>query len=160
MRRSKPSCDERHTVWPLFIRTYSTLVEILEAELVHEKDLPLAWFEVLVHLQDRSDGRMQMNELADTVLLSKSGLTRLVDRMETAGLVRRTTSDSDRRIIYAELTARGRAQFSEAAPIAFAGVRRHFTANLTREELGALESALEKILRAAAPGDPHRGPRI
>jgi DNA-binding MarR family transcriptional regulator len=148
MAHPKRTCDERHTAWPLFLRTYSALVEILETELQRERELPLAWFDVLVHLQDRDDGRMQMNELAQTMLLSKSGLTRLVDRMESAGLITRTSGDTDRRVVYAEITAKGRAEFDGAAPVAFAGVRRHFTAMLTREELAALESALEKILRA------------
>ena len=149
MDHSKRTCDERHTAWPLFLRTYTTLVDILESELQRERKLPLAWFDVLVHLQDRPDGRMKMNELADTILLSKSGLTRLVDRMERAGLIKRTACATDRRVVYAEITSRGRDEFAAAAPIAFAGVKIHFTASLTREELSALESALAKILRAA-----------
>jgi DNA-binding MarR family transcriptional regulator len=144
----KSTCDERHSAWALLLRAHSTLVETIERELQRETDLPLAWFDVLVQLQDRRDGRMQMNELANRISLSKSGVTRLIDRMERAGLIKRTACEADRRVVYAQITAKGRGEFAGAAPVAFAGVRRHFTARLTRDELNALEAALGKLVRS------------
>src|SRR5687767_8296809 len=110
--------DETLQTWRLFLKAHSTLVEILDHELQTEKGLPLTWFDVLVRLASEEDGRLAMNVLADSVLLSKSGVTRLVDRMERAGLLERTACPTDRRVTYATLTAKGRKAFDEAAPIA------------------------------------------
>ncbi len=142
------SCDKRHVAWPLFLHTYSALMDVLENELQRARGMPLAWFDVLIRLQD-AGGRMKMQDLAESISLSRSGLTRLVDRMELAGYIKRTEYAADRRIIFATITAKGRREFSAAAPVAFAGVQKHFTSQLTRDELRALESALAKILRAS-----------
>jgi DNA-binding MarR family transcriptional regulator len=148
------SCDERHHVWPLFLKTYSLLVETLDAELETEGGLPLSWFDVLVLLADAPDGRVRMNELSESVLLSKSGVTRLVDRMEKAGLVTRGACAADRRVVYAVITHKGRAAFRRAAPVAFRGVEEHFARHLTPSEERALTSLLRRVL-----GDVERSGR-
>src|SRR5215213_4291305 len=94
------SCDQRHDVWPLFLKTYSVLVDRLDSELTAAAGMPLTWFDVLVHLVDAPNGRMRMQDLSTAVLLSKSGLTRLVDRMERAGLLTRGACPTDRRVVY------------------------------------------------------------
>lgn len=142
------ACDGRHFAWPLFLRTYSVLMDRLEDELRSEGGLPLAWFDVLAQLQDAPDGRMRMQDLADSVLLSKSGLTRLVDRMANEGLLDRVSCPADRRVVYAATTTKGRKAFQKAAPIAARGVQEHFAAKLTSTEEKALASAFKKILRA------------
>lgn len=144
-----PACDERHHAWLLFLKTHAVLVEKLDSELQAEQGLPLTWFDVLVHLIDAPEGRMRMNDLARDVLLSKSGITRLVDRMEAAGLLTRGTCRTDRRVVYAVVTSRGRAVFRRASPVAFRGVREHFSRHLTPVEERALTSAFTKILRHA-----------
>ena len=149
------ACDGRHFAWPLFLRTYGVLVDRLGAELQAERNLPLAWFDVLAQLQGAPDGKMRMQDLADSVLLSKSGLTRLVDRMAKDGLLDRTACAVDRRVVYATITSKGRREFQKAAPIAARGVREHFASQLTRAEEKALASAFRKILdaeEAARPG--------
>jgi DNA-binding MarR family transcriptional regulator len=142
------SCDERHHVWPLFLRAHTVLVETLDAELQATHGLPLSWFDVLVHLAGAPRGRMRMNELGEAVLLSRSGTTRLVDRMESAGLLTRSVSAADRRVVFAALTARGRAAYASAAPLAVRGVEEHFSRYLTRAEEKALATALSKVIAA------------
>lgn len=141
-------CDTRHEAWPLFLETYALLVETLEHELQEEAGLPLAWFEVLIHLGAADKGRMRMNDLADSVLLSKSGVTRLVDRMERAGLVERAPCPEDRRVTYTAITRAGRHALGKAGPIAERGVKKHFADHLSPAEERSLMSALSKITAA------------
>jgi DNA-binding MarR family transcriptional regulator len=144
----RTDCDQRHHAWPLFLRTYSALVDVLDEELRTESGLPLTWFDVLAHLAAAPEGRLRMHDLASHILLSKSGLTRLVDRMEAAGLVERAPCPRDRRVVYARLTARGLDTFQRAAPVAFRGVSEHFSRHLTPAEESAFTSALGKMLDA------------
>ena len=149
-------CDGRDEAWPLFLRTYAVLLDRLEHELQTERDMPLTWFDVLAQLESAPEGRMKMRELADSVLLSKSGVTRLVDRMERAGLIERAPCETDRRIVYATITTEGRKRFATAAPVAVRGVERYFTAPLSGPEKRALVSALTKIQDAAAARSEER----
>jgi DNA-binding MarR family transcriptional regulator len=144
------TCDERDAAWALFLRTHSTLIEVLETELQREGRLPLAWFDVLVQLSAAPQSRMRMQDLADSILLSKSGVTRLIDRMQQAGLIQRRDCESDRRVVYAAITPKGRAAYRRAAPIAFRGVEEHFTRRLSARERRLLKDAFERLLH------PHR----
>ena len=150
------ACDGRDEAWPLFLRTYAVLLERLEDELQSERDLPLTWFDVLAQLEGAEDGRLRMNELADSVLLSKSGVTRLVDRMERAGLIERASCESDRRVVYAAITPSGRKAFAKAAPVAVRGVDEYFTSPISGTEKKVLMNALNKILDAAAARSEER----
>ena len=134
--------------WRSFLHAHSRVLEVLERELRAELGLPLSWYEVLLHLSQAPEGRRRMNHLADSVLLSKSGLTRLVDRMVVAGLVERSYCSVDRRGTYASLTDKGRELFERAGPIHVAGVRRHFLGHLSEADQEALGAALDKILEA------------
>jgi DNA-binding MarR family transcriptional regulator len=152
---SRP-CDGRDEAWPLFLRTYTVLLDRLEHELQTERDMPLTWFDVLAQLEGARDGRMKMRELADSILLSKSGVTRLVDRMERAGLIERASCETDRRVVYAAITDKGRKRFASAAPVAVRGVETYFSAPLDPSERRALMSALDKIQSAAATRSEER----
>jgi DNA-binding MarR family transcriptional regulator len=114
--------------------------------------MPLGWYAVLVTLASSPTGRVRMQELAGSVLLSVSGLTRLFDRMEQAGLVRRRPCVSDKRGTYALLTAAGRRAFRRAAPVHMWGIHDYFAAHITVAEAAAMESALRKVIEAV---DPH-----
>ena len=83
-------------VWRSFLETHSTLIRALEKEMQADQGLPLTWYDVLVHLSEASGGRLRHQALAKSLLLSRSGITRLVDRMATAGLVRREPCPDDR----------------------------------------------------------------
>jgi DNA-binding MarR family transcriptional regulator len=127
------------------LRAHAELTRALDAELTREHDLPLSSYEVLLFLGDSDEGRMRMSELADSVLLSRSGLTRLVDRLERQGLLRRERCDSDARGLFAEITDEGRAAFAEARKTHLDGVRRLFLDRFSRDELRTLGGFWEKI---------------
>jgi DNA-binding MarR family transcriptional regulator len=127
------------------LRAHAELTRALDAELTREHDLPLSSYEVLLFLGDSDEGRMRMSELADSVLLSRSGLTRLVDRLERQGLLRRERCASDARGLFAEITDEGRAAFAEARKTHLDGVRRLFLDRFSRDELRTLGGFWEKI---------------
>lgn len=148
-----PDRDRWLLVWRDFLRAHVALTSILERELVEEKTLPLTWYDVLVNLHG-AGGRMRMQELARSVLLSKSGLTRLVDRMEEAGYVRRESCASDRRGTEAVLTDDGERTLREAAPVHLRGVEEHFARHLDDDELDVLRRVLSRVLDANEPCAP------
>lgn len=125
--------------WRSFLRAHATITRVLESELLEEQDLSLAAYDVLVQLAEAPDRRLRMTELADAVLLSRSGVTRLVDRMERAGLVGRSRVACDGRGVAAELTEAGLQRLRVASRTHLAGVLRHFVARLDVDDLGALE---------------------
>ena len=127
------------------LRAHAELVRELDTELAREHDTPLSSYEVLLYLNDSSEGRMRMSELADSVLLSRSGLTRLVDRLERQGLLRRERCASDARGLFAEITDEGRGVFAKARKTHLDGVRRLFLERFSRDELRSIGSLWEKV---------------
>jgi DNA-binding MarR family transcriptional regulator len=112
--------------WRALQRAQVRVARHLEAELTLAHDLPLASYDVLMQLAEAPGGRLRMNDLADRVLLSRSGLTRLIDRLQRDGLVAREACASDARGLFAVLTDLGRARLEEAAPTYLRGVRSQF----------------------------------
>src|SRR5204863_7285205 len=109
---SRPA-PERLRAWRLYFESALALVDVLDDELERDAGIPLRWYDVLVHLEETPEG-LRMNELAERILYSKSGFTRVVDRMEEAALVRRVRPDNDRRSILVVLTDEGRAKIDHA----------------------------------------------
>jgi DNA-binding MarR family transcriptional regulator len=138
----------RLEVWQQFLHAHQRVLAVLGDELEQERGLPLAWYEVLLHVERAPDRRLRMGDLADAVVLSPSGLTRLVDRMVDDGLVRREPCPSDRRSTYAVLTADGRSALRRAAPTHLRGIDEHFASLLTDDEVAALSRALGRVLDA------------
>jgi DNA-binding MarR family transcriptional regulator len=124
--------------WRNLLRAHAAVTRVLEAELEETHGLPLASYDVLVQLAESPGGALRMSELADAVLLSRSGLTRLVDRLEAAGYVTRCAAEDDGRGAYAELTASGLEMVTTARRTHLDGVRRHFLSHLSDEEQAAL----------------------
>ena len=151
---SSPS-PERLRCWRLFFQSGLALQSVLDAELEHQAGLPLRWYDVLVQLEDSPDG-IPMSELAGRILHSKSGFTRLVDRMEHAGLVRRVRPEHDRRSILVVLTDHGTEAMHRARRYHRDGIERHFSQHLTDSEIKTLTHALEKISTHARPLRPGR----
>lgn len=135
-------------VWEDFLRYHATVTDALAEELERDAELPLAWYDVLIQLNNARDGRLRMQDLASAIVLSKSGLTRLVDRMERAGLVARETCPSDRRGTFAQLTPAGRKRFRAAAPGHVRAVAQHFTAHLSDQQLAVMGDAFKALLAA------------
>ena len=129
--------------WRAFLVVHARVARRLEADLLARNDLPLAEFDVLFQLNLADGDRLRMNELADRVVLSRAGITRLVDRLVADGLVARLRCADDARGTYAVLTDLGRDRLSEARPGHFAAVRRYFLAAFARPELETLSALLE-----------------
>ena len=141
--------DPRMRAWRSFLEAHARVTELLEAELQAEKALSLAWYDVLVQLEEADGHRLRMTELARKVLLSKSGLTRLVDRMCAVGLVMRTQDREDRRGRWVCLTSSGEARLRDAAATHIRGVREHFADQLSEDAATMVESAMRAIADAA-----------
>ncbi|MGD0862015.1 MAG: MarR family transcriptional regulator [Candidatus Limnocylindrales bacterium] len=131
-------------VWQAFLTRHALVARRLEADLVTRSDLPLAEYDVLFQLSLSEGLRLRMNELADRVLLSRAGITRLVDRLSADGLVARVKCASDARGYFALLTAGGLARLQDAAPGHMAAVRRFFLESFTAPELETLAELLER----------------
>lgn len=144
-RRPDP---ERLSAWRLLLETHASVVERLGEELETECGLPLSWYDVLYQLSTAPGQRLRMRDLAAAVLLSRSGLTRLVDRLAEAGLVEREAHPSDGRGANAVLTAAGRAALRRAAPVHLRGIEAHFARHLCAEDVGALCAALGRVVAA------------
>jgi DNA-binding MarR family transcriptional regulator len=127
------------------LRAHSALTKVLDGELVREYGLPLSSYEALLFLADSPQGQMRMSELADGVLLSRSGLTRRVDRMKRDGLLRREPSEDDARGWFAVITPKGRQLFNRARRTHLDGVRDRFLSRFSRDELRALGGLWEKL---------------
>jgi len=151
---SSPSPERLHA-WRLFFESALALLDVLDAELEQVVGISQRWYDVLVHLEESPQG-VPMNELADRILYSKSGFTRVVDRMEEAGLVRRARLDGDRRTILSLLTDDGKEMLTRARRHHRDGIQRHFSSHLTDADVKALTRALEKVSTHARPLRPGR----
>ena len=141
------------------MRVYATVVSALEQEMQAEHDLRLSWYGVLVQLAEAPQGRLRLIVLANSVMMSSSGLTRLIDRMEREGLVRREPSPEDRRGIYAWITDSGRETWRRATPRHLEGVARYFSQPLDAADIAGLQITLEKILLAVS-GETQSNPPV
>ena len=153
--------------WREFLRAHSRLTRTLETELVTDAQLSLASYDVLVQLAEAPCRRLRMTDLADALLLSRSGVTRLVDRLERIDLVERSRAAGDGRGVVARLTERGLARLRAASDVHLAGISRHFAARLDGGELAALRGLCARLAGPAvtpsrpaepAPSDPERAP--
>jgi DNA-binding MarR family transcriptional regulator len=140
---SSPSADRR-ALWQVFWETALGLLDVLDAELQRDGGIPMRWYDVLIHVENDPAG-MRMNELAEQILTSKSGLTRVVDRMEEEGLVRRVRPEHDRRAILVVLTDRGRETMERARIYHRDAIERYFTRHLTDAEAKTLARVFTKV---------------
>jgi DNA-binding MarR family transcriptional regulator len=149
LRPDRPQLNEAELdSWRGLLRAHSSLVKALDAELEQAHGLALSSYEVLVRLGNSEDGRMRMCDLADSVLLSRSGLTRLVDRLEREGLVARGSCEHDARGAFAVITPAGRATLDGARPTHLDGVRRHFLDCFDAAELETLRGFWQRLTAA------------
>ena len=141
---------EELAAWRGFLRVHAALTRELDAELAAAHGMSLSSYEVLLHLHNAPDGRMRMSELADSVLLSRSGLTRLVDRLESAGMLERRECTHDARGYWAAITKRGRRAFHDARVTHLEGVRERFLRHFADDELEQLAELWERVEPGAA----------
>ena len=129
--------DEQVRAWASVLRVHAAVVPRLERELA-AVGMPLSWYDVLLELNSAPDRRLRMTELGARAVLSRERVSRVVDELERAGLVRRERNPDDGRSLLAVITDEGRARLRAAAPAYLAGIERHFGAHLDDEEARAV----------------------
>lgn len=138
--------DDQLAAWSGFLLAHARIVRALDTELERKHGLPLTSYDVLIQLSLAPGRRLRMFELAEAIVLSRSGLTRLVDRLERAGLVERERGEVDPRQMYARLTDRGFEAVSEATPTHIAGIEERFLDRLSDEEKTQLAAIWRAVL--------------
>lgn len=139
--------------WVGLLRAHAAATRRFNRELIAEHGLTINDFEVLMHLDSAEGGRLRRVDLAERVLLTASGITRLLDGLERCELVRKASCSSDARVTYAEITAAGRARLTEARASHLDGVRTLFAARYSEDELITLVTLLGRLPQGpACPG--------
>ena len=147
--------DDRVPAWAAVLRVHAAVVPRLERELA-AVGMPLSWYDVLLELASAPDRRLRMTELGARATLSRERVSRVVDELERAGLVRRERNPDDGRSLLAVLTDDGRARFRAAAPVYLDAVARHFGAHLDDEQARQVAAALGGVVAAQEPPAPRR----
>ena len=140
-----PSGDEKVVLFGLLLETNARLTKDLGAALESSCQLPLAWFEVLLQLRQSADGRLKMSQMADAIVHSTGGTTRLVDRLEEASFVRREHCPSDRRSVYVSITDAGNAKLDEALGVHLTYLNENMGTRLDSGERETLAVLLAKL---------------
>jgi DNA-binding MarR family transcriptional regulator len=136
--------------WGALLQVHAELVPILDRQLRARTALPLAWYDVLLELSAAPDRQLTMTELSERVVLSRTRISRVVDELTDAGLVRRQPNPADARSAFAVLTSDGLERFREAAPIYLSGIEQQFAAALSDDDLRAVGSALARVRERSA----------
>lgn len=144
------SADQR-AAWLGFLDFHNRVVRELDDELEREHGLSLSTYSVLATLTKSPEGRLRMSELADNVLISRPGMTRLIERLERDGLVERSRSETDSRQVYAQITERGLERLGDAAKTHFQGVRTRFLDHLSATQIQVLARVWIKLLGGRPP---------
>jgi DNA-binding MarR family transcriptional regulator len=139
----------------VFLECAFALIDILDGELRDERGLTLRWYDVLVQLEE-AGGSCRMTELAQRILASKSGLTRVIDRMEDEGLVRRDRPPDDRRVILVVITTEGLDALEAARAVHRRGIDQHFVQHLNARDLAGLKRMFAKVSEHVRPLRPGR----
>lgn len=144
--------DVEMAAWQALLHAHHDVMRTLDAELRAEHSLSVGDYDVLVRLARAPKRRLRMTELAQRVMISPSGLTRVVDGLVSEGLVSRERDTSDARVTYAQLADEGYQRVRRAARTHLRGIRQHFTGRLTEKQLGDVAAALQVI---TGPHKPH-----
>src|SRR5919206_2095725 len=139
----------RNACWRTFLTAHAAAIDRIERDLAEEGLMPLSWYDVLLALYEAPERKLRMHELARAILVTRGGLTRLVARIEKAGLLRREPDPADGRGLYAVLTEEGLKALRKAWPSYARGIAEHFGRYLSDEEARVLTKALERVLVAA-----------
>jgi DNA-binding MarR family transcriptional regulator len=146
-------CPTELAAWKGLLRVHASLMKALDAELESSHRLPLTSYEVLIQLADAPEQKMRMCDLADSVLLSRSGMSRLVDRLERDGLLQRAACANDARGSFACITPAGMELLEQARPTHHEGIRRRFLEHFDEGELEQLGAYWARVLAAQASSE-------
>ncbi|HEX6154199.1 MAG TPA: MarR family transcriptional regulator [Solirubrobacterales bacterium] len=150
----KADFDPQREAWIAIARTYAAINGRLQEALALADLPPLPWFEVLATLDRAPDQRLKMGELAEALVITRGGLTKLVDRLIKAGLLERTFCETDRRVSYATLLPAGVELLAEMRPVVRGELAVAFSANLTVDQAEELRGMLDRIRDNACDGTP------
>ena len=131
--------------WRSYLQSHASIVRVLDAELVADHGMTSRDYEVLLYLAQESDRHLPMSALAERTMLTRSGITRLVDGLVQAGLVERIACPRDARVSYAQLTDTGYEKLREAGCSHVASIRRLFLEHFSAEEIDLLASLLRRL---------------
>jgi DNA-binding MarR family transcriptional regulator len=137
--------DPHREAWIALCRAHAGVTGRLQEALTDAGLPPLAWYEVLDRVAEAPEERLKMGDLADALVISRGGLTKLVDRLVKAGLLERAFCETDRRVSYAVLTPSGREVIADMSPIVIAELRTAFTTSLSARQAAALRDSLIRI---------------
>jgi DNA-binding MarR family transcriptional regulator len=132
--------------WLIFLRAHAAILRRMEKGIQDAHGIPLNWVDVLIQLSLEENHRMTHARLSERVLVSVSGLTRIIDRMVKAGLLVRRASRKDRRASYVVMTEEGMRKLEEARPAVFGDVEEHFIRHLRPEETPVLLGFLKRVM--------------
>jgi DNA-binding MarR family transcriptional regulator len=138
--------------WRSYLQSHAAILRELDAELLAEQGMTTRDYEVLLYLSHASDRRLPMSALAEATMLTRSGITRLVDGLVSAGFVERASCPEDARISYAQLTGAGYEKLREAGCSHVASIRRLFVERFSLEEVTHLAELLGRLPGAQAGG--------
>jgi|SRR6476469_3566592 len=146
---SAPTQNPHGDAWGALTRTHAAIVQRLQEMLSAADFPPLPWYEVLAAVSEAPDERMKMGDLAEALVITRGGLTKLVDRLVKAGLLERTFCETDRRVSYATLTPAGRDLLAEMRPAVIAELEVAFSANLSVAQANELRETLDSVRGSA-----------
>ena len=144
-----PSQNAHGEAWGALTRTHAAIVQRLQEMLSAADFPPLPWYEVLATVSEAPDERMKMGDLAEALVITRGGLTKLVDRLVKAGLLERTFCETDRRVSYATLTPAGRDLLAEMRPAVIVELEVAFSANLSVAQARELRQTLDSVRSSA-----------
>lgn len=142
-------CSPHHQAWRSLAQTHAAVSGRLQEALAAAELPPLAWFEMLAAIAATDGGRMKMGELAEALVITRGGLTKLVDRLVKAGLIERTFCETDRRVSYATLLPAGVDLLEEMVPVVSAELDLAFAARLTERQAAELRTTLDSVRGSA-----------
>lgn len=147
------TCSPHHEAWRSLARTHAAVSGRLQDALAQAELPPLAWFEMLAAIAAADGQAMKMGELAEALVITRGGLTKLVDRLVKAGLVERTFCDTDRRVSYATLLPAGAELLEEMVPVVSTELELAFAARLSERQADDLRTTLDAVRGTACTGD-------
>jgi len=147
------TCSPHHQAWRALARTHAAVSGRLQDALAQAELPPLAWFEMLAAIAAAEGQAMKMGDLAEALVITRGGLTKLVDRLVKAGLVERTFCDTDRRVSYATLLPAGAELLEEMVPVVSAELELTFAARLTERQADDLRATLDTVRGTACTGE-------
>jgi DNA-binding MarR family transcriptional regulator len=143
---SKLVKETKLAAWKAFLKAHRAVIDKIENDLAKAKAVPLTSYDVLLELSQAPEHKLRMSDLAKQVVLSRSGLTRLVDRLEKEGMLEREDDPNDRRGTQAALTQKGFEVLKQAWPTYAQGIHQYFANVISDQEAKVLAKALEKLL--------------